>query len=139
MSQSRQPGVTASGADARPSLWLRMFGSTGQPPAWALVEYLVAGLVVGAVLGSILPHVKGALLSGLATVAQGRIKVWGLTDPDRISSRTPTFAITVPGKTPEQLAAELAEKNIYVWHGNMYALALSVDLPSYIAFAAGVK
>ena len=66
MSQSPQPGTTAPSADARPSLWTRIFASTGQPPAWALVEYLVAGLVVGAVLGSILPHVKGALLSGLA-------------------------------------------------------------------------
>ena len=40
----------------------------------------------------------------------------------------PTFAITVEGKHPRQVAAELDQQNIYVWDGNYYALAVTERL-----------
>jgi hypothetical protein len=39
-----------------------VFSSTDQPPAWALVRYLVAGVACSAAL----PHFKATLLSTLA-------------------------------------------------------------------------
>jgi hypothetical protein len=48
--------MTTTMPDAhQPSPWERIFTSTGQPPAWALVGYLLAGLVAGAALGGGLP------------------------------------------------------------------------------------
>jgi MFS family permease len=63
---SQHPSVAADGLDAPPSLWQRIFTPTGQPPAWALVSYMVAGVIAGGALGSALPHIKGVLLSALA-------------------------------------------------------------------------
>src|SRR5262249_20353331 len=47
--------------------WRSWFASTGQPPAWGLVGYLVAGLGVGAGLGAALPQARGTLLAALAS------------------------------------------------------------------------
>jgi hypothetical protein len=46
--------------------WRRWFAPTGQPPAWALVGYMVCGLVVGGSLAAALPQSRGALLAALA-------------------------------------------------------------------------
>jgi MFS family permease len=59
------------GAEPRPSAWQRVFASTGQPPAWALVRYLLAGLIAGAALGGALPQVRGTLLAALAGAIVG--------------------------------------------------------------------
>jgi len=61
-----EPGVTGSTSQAPQPLWRRPFTSTGEPPRWWLVKYLAAGLVAGAALGTALPHIRGALLAGLA-------------------------------------------------------------------------
>jgi hypothetical protein len=53
----------ASPAEAPPSGWRSWFAPTGQPPAWALVRYMVCGLVLGGALGGALPQVRGALLA----------------------------------------------------------------------------
>jgi cysteine desulfurase family protein (TIGR01976 family) len=66
------------------------------------------------------------LLAGLAE--RPRFKVWGVTAPDRLAQRVPTVSLTVPGKGAAELADHLAARQIYVWHGNMYALALSERL-----------
>src|SRR5262245_45669150 len=47
------------------SIWRRWFGSTGAPPAWGLVRYLVAGLAVGIALSAALPHFRATLLAAL--------------------------------------------------------------------------
>ena len=39
-----------------------------------------------------------------------------------IDGRTPTFALTLPGRSPHDVAAELAERDIAVWAGNYYAV-----------------
>jgi cysteine desulfurase family protein (TIGR01976 family) len=39
-----------------------------------------------------------------------------------IEGRVPTFCFNVPGRGPEEVAAQLAEREIAVWHGNYYAV-----------------
>ncbi|MDQ3669366.1 MAG: cysteine desulfurase-like protein [Actinomycetota bacterium] len=39
-----------------------------------------------------------------------------------MEGRTPTFALTIPGRSPEDVAALLAERDIAVWAGNYYAV-----------------
>jgi selenocysteine lyase/cysteine desulfurase len=66
------------------------------------------------------------LLEGLSTLP--RCKVWGITDTKRLGERVPTVSITLGGQTPRQVAEQLAARQIYVWDGNVYALALSERL-----------
>jgi cysteine desulfurase family protein (TIGR01976 family) len=66
------------------------------------------------------------LLAGLAE--RPRFKVWGITDADRLGQRVPTVSITLPGRSAEQLAEHLAERQIYAWNGNFYALELTERL-----------
>ncbi|HET6641662.1 MAG TPA: cysteine desulfurase-like protein [Gaiellaceae bacterium] len=39
-----------------------------------------------------------------------------------IEGRVPTFAITLPDKSPAALAEHLAKRGIFVWHGDYYAV-----------------
>ena len=63
------------------------------------------------------------LLDGLAAIPE--IKVWGITDPAERDQRLPTVSITHSRFTSIELARKLAEKGIYAWHGNYYALPLT--------------
>ena len=56
------------------------------------------------------------------------LHVHGLSDPDRLEERVPTFSFTLRGWHPRKLAEKLAEQNIYVWDGNYYALAVTERL-----------
>jgi cysteine desulfurase family protein (TIGR01976 family) len=53
-----------------------------------------------------------------------RVAVYGLTGPDEIQERTPTFALSFSNLAPRRAATELGARGIYVWDGNYYALAL---------------
>ena len=48
-----------------------------------------------------------------------------------MSGRVPTFCFSVNGRSPEEVAVELAARDLAVWHGNYYALetmrALGLD------------
>jgi cysteine desulfurase family protein (TIGR01976 family) len=66
------------------------------------------------------------LLAGLA--ARPRFRVWGITEGDRLSCRVPTVSITATDRTPAQMAQHLADREIYVWNGNMYAIDLAERL-----------
>ncbi len=66
------------------------------------------------------------LLDGLADIAG--VKVWGITEPEQLSSRFPTVSITHDSRRPQQLAEKLAADGIFVWHGNYYALPLTERL-----------
>jgi cysteine desulfurase family protein (TIGR01976 family) len=66
------------------------------------------------------------LLDGLAK--QRRFKVWGISRPEDLSWRVPTVSITMPGINAAEIAAYLAGQGIYVWNGDMYALALTERL-----------
>ena len=62
------------------------------------------------------------LLDGLQGVRG--VRIYGITDRARLDERGATVAFTLPGKTPRDIAAALAEDNIYCWSGNYYALRL---------------
>jgi cysteine desulfurase family protein (TIGR01976 family) len=66
------------------------------------------------------------LISGL--LKNRDVKVWGITDPSRASERLPTLSITHRRRSPEELANELGQHGIFVWHGNYYALNLTETL-----------
>jgi hypothetical protein len=70
MSEAEEERRTVAGSlsEVPRSRWRSWFASTGQPPAWALVRYMVCGLVVGGALGAALPQFRGALLAALAGV-----------------------------------------------------------------------
>jgi selenocysteine lyase/cysteine desulfurase len=56
------------------------------------------------------------------------VRLYGLNDIRRLEERVPTFAFTVEGYRPRQIAEYLAQENIYVWDGNYYALAVTERL-----------
>jgi cysteine desulfurase family protein (TIGR01976 family) len=66
------------------------------------------------------------LLRGLTE--RPRFRVHGITQPERIGERTPTVSITAKDRSPEELAEHLAEREIYSWNGNFYALNLTERL-----------
>ena len=60
------------------------------------------------------------------------IRLYGILNPDEFSERCPTLAFTRQGYTPKEIAERLAEKAIFVWHGNYYALAVTQRLGAHI-------
>jgi cysteine desulfurase family protein (TIGR01976 family) len=54
-------------------------------------------------------------LDGLADA----VELYGLRT---MSGRVPTFCFNLPGRSPESVAALLAERDLAVWHGNYYSL-----------------
>lgn len=62
------------------------------------------------------------LMSGLLKIRN--VRIFGITDPARFDERTPTVAFTMDGYTPIEIAQRLGNKDIYVWDGNYYALAV---------------
>ena len=56
------------------------------------------------------------------------LKIWGITNPERIAERSPTVSFTHPKMTASEIGALLAERGIFVWAGNFYALELTEAL-----------
>jgi selenocysteine lyase/cysteine desulfurase len=56
------------------------------------------------------------------------VTVHGIKDARRLEERVPTFAFTLKGVHPRQVAELLALENIYAWDGNYYALAVTERL-----------
>ena len=52
------------------------------------------------------------------------LKLRGIVDPARIDERVPTFAFTLAGSTPRQVALELGKRGIAAWDGDYYAYEL---------------
>jgi cysteine desulfurase family protein (TIGR01976 family) len=57
------------------------------------------------------------MLAGLAAIPG--VKLWGRPT---MEGRVPTFAITIAGHHPDDVAARLAERDIFVWSGHFYAV-----------------
>ena len=53
---------------------------------------------------------------------------YGIREPDRFGSRTPTAAFRIEGKHPDEVAEHLARRGVYVWSGNFYAIAVTERL-----------
>jgi cysteine desulfurase family protein (TIGR01976 family) len=45
-----------------------------------------------------------------------------LYGPPTMEGRVPTFALNVPGRSPEEIARQLGDRGIFVWHGDYYAV-----------------
>jgi len=56
------------------------------------------------------------------------VRLYGLADVRRLEERVPTFAFTLDGWHPRQVAEELARQHIYVWDGNYYAINVTERL-----------
>lgn len=50
------------------------------------------------------------------------VTVYGLSDTTDVTKRTPTFGLTIDGKTSHQVAEYLAKHGIFSWSGHFYAL-----------------
>jgi cysteine desulfurase family protein (TIGR01976 family) len=50
-----------------------------------------------------------------------RVQVYGITEGD-LTDRTPTFALAVAGRHPDEVAAKLGAQGIFVWSGDYYAV-----------------
>jgi selenocysteine lyase/cysteine desulfurase len=62
------------------------------------------------------------LLSGLRAIPG--LTLHGLSQPDRIGERVPTFAFTLRGQVNQTVARRLGAQGIFVWAGHHYALTL---------------
>jgi cysteine desulfurase family protein (TIGR01976 family) len=62
------------------------------------------------------------LLAGLREI-EG-LKVYGITNPRDLAWRLPTVACTIDEHIPRELAEHLAERGIFAWDGNYYALGV---------------
>jgi cysteine desulfurase family protein (TIGR01976 family) len=67
-----------------------------------------------------------ALITGLSAIKG--LHIWGITDPAQLDQRVPTVSFTLDGWQPREVAAALDKRNIYVWDGNYYALAVTERL-----------
>ena len=52
------------------------------------------------------------------------LRLYGIAEPGRAGERTPTFAIRVGEQPPAETAKTLAERGVFVWDGNYYALEI---------------
>jgi hypothetical protein len=86
--QAQDPGAASRSEGLRAQVhgW---FTSTGAPPAWGLVAYMVCGLVAGAALTGLLPDFRGTLLGALAGVI---VAAAGSAGPSGISRRVALIA-----------------------------------------------
>jgi cysteine desulfurase family protein (TIGR01976 family) len=53
---------------------------------------------------------------------QPGLRVWGITDPQRLALRVPTISVTHARLTPRELAARLQTYGLWTWAGNHYAV-----------------
>ncbi len=52
------------------------------------------------------------------------LRVYGITDVERLAERAPTFAVSLVGHHPRQVAEYLGRNGIFVWDGHYYAVAV---------------
>ncbi|HSH05276.1 MAG TPA: cysteine desulfurase-like protein [Anaerolineae bacterium] len=65
---------------------------------------------------------SAAFLKAAATIPG--LRIYGITDTEKLASRTPTFAISLDGHTPSAIAQHLANHGIFVWDGHYYAITI---------------
>lgn len=67
-----------------------------------------------------------ALLEVLQSIPN--LTLYGLSDVRRLDERVATFSFTLKGQSPRGVAKKLAQKDIYVWDGNYYAINVTERL-----------
>ncbi len=75
-----------------------------------------------AVIGATERGLARRALTALGDVPGVRLR--GIVDPNRLAERVPTFAFTLAGHSPRQVATELGRRGIAVWDGDYYAYEL---------------
>ena len=60
------------------------------------------------------------LIQGLLEIP--RVRVFGITVPTRLQERVPTVVFTLEGVGSREVARQLAERGIFSWHGDYYAV-----------------
>jgi cysteine desulfurase family protein (TIGR01976 family) len=65
-------------------------------------------------------------LAGLSTIKG--VTLYGIADGNRLARRVPTFSFRLPGKLADDVALGLAQRNIFCWSGNFYALEAAKSL-----------
>jgi cysteine desulfurase family protein (TIGR01976 family) len=60
------------------------------------------------------------LIEGLQAVPG--VRIFGITDPTAFDRRVPTVSFRVDGFTTEEIVRHLAQRGIYLWHGDNYAV-----------------
>jgi selenocysteine lyase/cysteine desulfurase len=58
----------------------------------------------------------------------GLARTYRLHGPRTMEGRVPTFALTHPRRSPDEVAAELAQRGFAVWPGNYYAVEIMEHL-----------
>jgi cysteine desulfurase family protein (TIGR01976 family) len=74
-------------------------------------------------------HERGlleSLIRGLLNIPG--LKLYGISDLNRLEHRCPTVAVRIKGHTPLELATRLGERGFFTWDGNYYALNLTERL-----------
>jgi cysteine desulfurase family protein (TIGR01976 family) len=66
------------------------------------------------------------MIAGLLAIA--RLKLYGISDPQRFENRCATIVVRIEGHTPIELATKLGERGFFTWDGNYYALNLTEQL-----------
>jgi cysteine desulfurase family protein (TIGR01976 family) len=56
------------------------------------------------------------------------LSFYGIRDPQQFDRRTPTAAFRLAGHHPDAVAEHLANRGVYVWSGNFYAVAVTERL-----------
>jgi len=78
-----------------------------------------------AAMGAIRSTERGLALRALAALQSvPGLVLRGIVDPARIDERVPTFAFTLAGRSPREVAAALGERGIATWDGDYYAYEL---------------
>jgi cysteine desulfurase family protein (TIGR01976 family) len=68
---------------------------------------------------------RGLALAALAALREvPGLTLRGIVDPGRVDERVPTFAFTIAGRTPRDIAADLGKRGIATWDGDYYAYEL---------------
>jgi selenocysteine lyase/cysteine desulfurase len=62
------------------------------------------------------------LIAGLQAI--NGVQIYGITEPEQYDQRVPTVICNVAAHAPDAIAAYLASKDIYVWDGDYYAVAV---------------
>ncbi|MBL8851928.1 MAG: cysteine desulfurase-like protein [Planctomycetaceae bacterium] len=56
------------------------------------------------------------------------LKIWGITHPGHLHERVPTVSVTHVHKSPREISEALAQRGLYTWAGNHYALPFTETL-----------
>ena len=109
-----QAGVTATIA------YLEWLGCTVRPETTTRRERLVAALEAATAYEA---KLGARLLAGLGRL--NSVRLYGLPS---MQGRVPTFAFTVAGHTPSEVARHLADRGIFAWSGHFYAIETAAAL-----------